>query len=1484
MPQFQAAYLLSSIRQQFIKDCKDPELGKKITGLLDNLCTFDLKGKFLYSNDLPETENPLLAVANNLITRGLPTNASLLVEKHFAESYRKTVYSETSTTVHCDLAEPNESFRPIPWNWLNLIDPRLQIRESYLDSSALDSEFEKNFLLKYIPRDRSYLAQLFEHQRSRNSFNASIKEGRVDFSLEIPYTTTHRLLNKYKEWVNIRSRDRFIVEVDGKKYHKDFIDNLKDLEISQITNTVQHIREDSVYQDAEHLLRLLSNHEYIQSIDENYHNPQYLSPDLSLLIAPIAIARIQKALIIYLVNHQALQGEDGQKIRLAILERDVPCGHLAVLDLMDLLNHINELTNGQFDLPAFELSVFSTPEFIHDPLHEGYIPELLSSCHKDDYDLILDVSMLRRAGVFADDWDYFSDHTLLIRSVHHVEQSTGNPVWSSKAIRYRQLVTSTSNDTYEPIEEAVDLLKYFLQNLFRKLDFREGQLPILNRAMELKSVIGLLPTGGGKSLTYQLACLLQPGTTIVVDPIRSLMIDQREGLIKLGIDRSEYINSTLSTSQRNFIQNKRLVNGEVQFLFVSPERFVIKEFREALSRAAANRCFFTYAVIDEVHCVSEWGHDFRTPYLNLGENMITHCRTYQGLPIPLFGLTATASFDVLADIERELKIPDDDGEAVVRFENTVRDEINYGIIEVAVDTQGITNSAQKIREWVGRAKQSRILQSIKEAEHQVRHFNTPEAIRNIINHSWKEYVPISNKQKILQKYQQGTIDQIPEEYAEKMRSYLTLPSNAFSGDQQNYNYGLIVFTPHRNGYLGIQGKGLLTTLNPPLPAAGTSSTTPLPDEKFGYFMGSGDDEDAKQIEQESFEHLEKFVNNEESVMVATKAFGMGIDKPNVRMTIHLNIPQSIESFVQEAGRAGRDKKISYAQIIYTPTAFSLADRPDEPFLLDKDVLLYFHNNSFKGQIKERTMLYELRTQIIYPNVTNRQLLLKELDKAFTQGRCYILLSAGKNQFSNRLFVEFDNGEKIGSIYLNSRTFVSQPPTSFLNISNEDVLSFICNHLPEAESQSGTIAHWLNQTAVNFKHQTGLEKLMKTMKFGEQCEIDIPFTNLYYSVPDKENDKLNEHHYKAIQATRSYQELIEGGLSELSFRSKFKNALSQGASYESFVRELAIDNPELEARLLNRQQIDPFQRAYHLPRGQNDTAKALYRLISMGVIDTYTIDYQNNFYTIEFTKKTDDEYFKSLENLLARYTSRNSAEASVTQLRQRHNSSDQGNSTILSLCLEFLTDFIYDEIKLKRLRAIDDMIDLCRQAATYSDKFAQNEFIKDEIYYYFNAKYSRKGYQEKTLDRGAVSASMPDDYDNLSIGQTIDKYLDLVEDRATGQFLTNIKHLRGSVMRMLRFRPGFPPYLILKAFALFILSETIPALAKEASGELKKGLVQWKGLESDLNLMEFITSFRRRVMDHNASPIVEQAFLELEDEVYSEYYAQWITQFTDQFLA
>jgi ATP-dependent DNA helicase RecQ len=304
--------------------------------------------------------------------------------------------------------------------------------------------------------------------------------------------------------------------------------------------------------------------------------------------------------------------------------------------------------------------------------------------------------------------------------------------------------------------------------------------------------------------------------------------------------------------------------------------------------------------------------------------------------------------------------------------------------------------------------------------------------------------------------------------------------------------------------------------------------------------------------------------------------------------------------------------------------------------------------------------------------------------------------------------------------------------------------------------------------------------------------------------------------------------------------------------------------------------------YYIPRGQEDTAKAIYRLVSIGVVDSYTIDYQNKLYNIEFVKKSDSEYYYLLEELISRYTSKNVANREIEDFKiSAQQQIESGKATVISKCLEKLTDFIYSKIKQKRLQAIDDMVKLCQTAIAEQDPLKQNHLVKDEIYYYFNAKYSRPEFFEDVISE---PASMLNDLaDGLEIREFIWKYIRLVQNNQTGELLTNVKHLRGSAMRMLRSNPDEPQLRILKSFSLFVLADTIKELMNEAKQELVKGLIDWKCLDRDLNVQLFIDEFRLNLNVHILKYDLDETFNDIEDHYYSKYYAQWANKFSKDFL-
>ena len=241
-------------------------------------------------------------------------------------------------------------------------------------------------------------------------------------------------------------------------------------------------------------------------------------------------------------------------------------------------------------------------------------------------------------------------------------------------LRRRPVTTATYQEASAP-------LTVFLRNVFRKREFRPRQGEAIFNVLRQNDCVVLLPTGAGKSIIYQLAGLLMPGLTLVVDPIIALIEDQVEGLRAYGIDRAVPITGAIDRVERER-HLRRVERGEYQFVLHAPERLQSPEFRSAL-RALVESSLVNLAVIDEAHCVSEWGHDFRPAYLNLGNSLRRLGADRDNSPPPLLALTGTASRAVLRDMLADLGIDKGRSDALVRPESFDRPEIRFEIVSTS---------------------------------------------------------------------------------------------------------------------------------------------------------------------------------------------------------------------------------------------------------------------------------------------------------------------------------------------------------------------------------------------------------------------------------------------------------------------------------------------------------------------------------------------------------------------------------------------------------------------------------------------------------------------------------------------------------------------------------------------------------------------------------------------------------------------------------
>jgi ATP-dependent DNA helicase RecQ len=338
---------------------------------------------------------------------------------------------------------------------------------------------------------------------------------------------------------------------------------------------------------------------------------------------------------------------------------------------------------------------------------------------------------------------------------------------------------------------ALDLL----YSVFGYPAFRGAQAQIIDRVLDGGDALVLMPTGGGKSLCYQIPALLCPGTGIVVSPLIALMQDQVDALLQLGV-RAAFLNSSLDADAAREVQ-RRLIAGELDLLYVAPERLLQEGFLALLARAAAGPGLALFA-IDEAHCVSQWGHDFRPEYLQLA---VLHERFPQ---VPRIALTATADAITRAEIVDKLRLTDA-RQFVSSFD---RPNIRYRVVEK-------DNPRQQL------------LRFLRGGGGEPGHLG-----------------------------EAGIVYCLSRKKVDETAAWLA-------------------------------GQGIRA----------------LP-----YHAGM--DAESRRRNQQ------RFLREDGIVMVATIAFGMGIDKPDVRFVAHLDLPKSLEGYYQETGRAGRDGEPAEAWLAY----------------------------------------------------------------------------------------------------------------------------------------------------------------------------------------------------------------------------------------------------------------------------------------------------------------------------------------------------------------------------------------------------------------------------------------------------------------------------------------------------------------------------------------------------------------------------------------
>jgi ATP-dependent DNA helicase RecQ len=1336
----------------------------QINGLLQHISSFEVEFSDEHKHKLNYTAlHPVLATLNNIITRGLPTRAPVLLEELFTD-IGLTKKNEGKSELNFFESEKAIDYQTI-FELFHIIEPNLNItRENY--GGKLGSEGEWSFLdteLKRYP----YVKQILQSQRDFATINRNLDGGRsVDFSFEFPYLNSQH--SELRKKGVIYEYDGSHHQINSYKYYDKYRDDAADAEgfetLRQPSDKIE--KDPSIIKQFENNIFKIFETNFERNI-ENYLK------EYTLLFIPLAVARIQKTMLEHFFKHPELFKE--KEIDVAIIERDLPCGAIAIVSLQDLFENINALLEKQdrLPLPKISLTIFENPKWVLDErLHLQVNKQNETFFKNNNFDIIIDHSILRRSQIYKEK-DFQNDNAIKIRSSHYCDTSFGNSrrVYCANLLHYKSLVAKRDDGSYIPVEKYEKHVNFFIQNIFRKAAFREGQLPIISRALQQKPVIGLLPTGGGKSLAFQLPAFLQPGLCLIVDPIKSLMEDQVRVLRQSWIDCCSYINSNLNREDKV----KRLVDfryGETMFLFVSPERFVMDDFRNIIQNINSSifSLAFSYCVIDEVHCVSEWGHDFRPTYLMLGKNAQQFTKTRSENPVTLIGLTATASFDVLADIERELKIRHDDvANAIIMIENTIRPELFFRVIDASQSNDEELDDGRIIS---GRMKT--LNEDFSKAGYNLNRLNS----RKLLEKSIKDHK-----------------DNFDDTVNIPCKDLMLANENLESKSQNDFSS--IVFCPVRGRHGNFSGVDYVRDY--------------LDSASKGYFY-SVDEEDDETATNEVQQHFHDFLKGKIRHIVCTKAFGMGIDKQDIRSVYHYVYSSSLESLVQEAGRAGRDKKVAEANILVSTN-----------YIYFFDVYKLFRENTNNPWLQNRFTRKSIRQSFEkkwndntghFENITFQSLqeVLDTIDSTdfnliSKAGEKYNILSPEaiigirsimKNNNERHEYIQQKHKDRDIHNFFYGLAFkgVDSEKSQFLNLFKVREFQLVNKqriYIPEQDTLSNTFENCTEDT-FQFTITKTKEYPDPTDTICKILRID-PYEQPFYS------SRINREHVQ--------------------------NSLKYSYDFTDFLFTLE-ENNVIKYTDLSDKQKEKLIFVYSRDREIGDTGKLIYRMHSMGFLVDYLIDYKkNNLFYCTFKKYDSiDKYVKEIEQYLRRYLSENTAIQEVDKLRYRL-TKDSLIDNVLE-CLYYLSEFSYREIAEKRKRATDEIESVMNTSLTnpeyVADWYKQNHYVKEQIYFYFNAKYARIGFKIN-----GKSYSLLDDYqrnmskNEISKEKILQKYLDVFPLDGTAQ--NNYKHMIGSckkIMRSLSETDLKQEWLLhlLRTFAMYAVNN--PSYISEANDELELG--------------------------------------------------------------
>ena len=926
-----------------------------------------------------ETHNadckPIFAILSNIFQRGCPTIPSKYLQENFGALIQKNKFEYYINFDQCN------------WKYVikggNNINPALDFYNNMLPKILGD--YSKTFIAE-CP-----LFDIIEAYEKKNNISEQ-----VDF---------------YSPLYNA------VIEIDGMQHKLNAEQSVKDANRNKLLerHNIQIIRLttteiSNINIVKEKLNTLKVNREYKDSVFNN--------TEINYIDSYYMTAIRVEMLLLSLYENNYIKLTDS-KVKFNILSQDnteKKVFEICIRDFMIWLKNICELQDIDFKIPEIEIQIFSNEETLSKQHGINVFISLRNVYSQTNF---LNIFYIRN------DFFLYENNLTYIK-----EQSNGISSYLTKKnyffVKSQKIKYNLSKEKHEKV------FKFLISNLSNIYeDFRANQLEIIFECLNNRSVIGVLPTGAGKSLCYQVSSLLIPSCTIMIAPLQLLMVDQYDNIKeKFGITNVTYINSTNRENLNIFTKNKALIT------IISPERFFSEKFTSSLSKESLQIGFI---VIDEAHCLSEWGHDFRTSYLCLCHNL----NRFFTSDTFLMALTGTASHRVFEDIDCEFQNFKKKKTQAIFADNMRRDNLSIFI----------EKTGNKYKELID---------------------NISPTLFGV------------NKDKTL---------------------VFTKKKN---NNKNPYDSACTTLT----NTIKIQFEGLANT------------------DLIEYYSGG---DELSSIEKEQV--LQDFKEGRSLVVFATKAFGMGVDIPDIRKTIHYGLPSSFESLYQQFGRAGRDGKPSKCYVYYTPET--------------KEHISRFFNVppiSIKEMEQHLKDLGELQTNFYFIQSANLDVEIEEL-------------------VIKRLLKGIKTRNDLSKDFVDCKTIINGPFQEF----NDSHLNSICKNIVAAKTIIeralyrlfilGEIEMWslvydsdiLNPTFNRLKitKLTEKEKLERLKKHIEKYE-----TNFIFNQPNTFENRVsfllkwaNENYLQErIQTIKTLYEQCEEFTSSNDFMSYISNYFSNDPIY------------------------------------------------------------------------------------------------------------------------------------------------------------------------------------------------------------------------------------------------------------------------------------------------------------------------------------------------